>query len=317
MTATDRQKQASFFHEPVMCSEIIALAKEIPAGVFLDATLGGANHSVALLNSRPDITVLGVDQDAAALDAANIALEEFSDRVSFLHCRFDKVEQNLQAQNQETTKLSGFLFDLGVSSPQLDWADRGFSFRNDGPLDMRMDTSNELSAAYVVNNYEKADLQRVIHRYSDEKFAGRIAAAICEYRPIARTAELAEIVVNAIPAAARRSGGHPAKRTFQAIRIEVNQELEVLRPALEWALEALVPGGRGFVLTYHSGEDKIVKSLFRDNVTSSDPHGLPTVVDTPKFKVVSPAARKASDEEIARNRRSASARLRVIERLAA
>lgn len=298
-----------------MLDDVVALIEGLPAGDFLDATLGGGSHSEAILAANEGVRILGIDRDPAALAAASQRLERFGDRVELHRTRFDRLDGVLD--NESEGRLCGFLFDLGVSSPQLDLADRGFSFRNDGPLDMRMDTDAELDASTVVNDYEQRDLAELIRRYSDERFANRIAAAIVAARPLRTTNELAEIVVAAIPAPARRRGGHPAKRTFQAIRIEVNDELRILRPALDRVLDALVPGGRGIVITYHSGEDRIAKDAFRDRTAVEQPPGLPVEAERPDFEIIRPMARRPGDAELESNPRAASARLRAIERVAA
>ena len=296
-----------------MLDEVVALIDGLPSGIFLDATLGGGGHAEAVLEAHDGLEVLGIDRDPAALSAAASRLGRFGQRAKFHRSRFDQLDD----VTDQSTGLSGFLFDLGVSSPQLDLADRGFSFRNDGPLDMRMDTDAELNASQVVNDYDKRDLAELIRRYSDERFASKIAAAIVAARPLHTTGQLAETVVAAIPAPARRKGGHPAKRTFQAIRIEVNDELRILRPALDGVLDLLVPGGRGLVITYHSGEDRIAKDAFRLRSATDQLPGLPVEADKPDFEIVRPMARRPSDEELERNPRAASARLRAIERVAA
>ena len=242
---------AGFSHDPVMRDEIVETFRSVPAGVIVDATLGGGGHSEAILDSRDDLSVLGLDRDADALAAATTRLGRFGDRVMTHHCRFDDLDQAMAAHSIE--HLSGALFDLGVSSPQLDRPERGFSYRNDGPLDMRMDSDAPWSADDVVNGYPQQQLAHIIRKYGDERFASRIARAIVAARPIESTTRLAEIVTGAIPAPARRTGGHPAKRTFQAIRIEVNGELDALPEAIDSAIDALVPGGRLAVLAYHSG----------------------------------------------------------------
>lgn len=304
-----------FVHRPVMVNEIVALVADLPAGEFLDATIGGGNHASAVLSARPDLTVVGLDRDTTAIAAATSALGAFGGRARMRKARFDQLADVLDELGLE--RLSGFLFDLGVSSPQLDNAERGFSFHNDGPLDMRMDTESPLRAADVVNEYDRGRLARIIKEYSDERFAPRIADAIVAARPIERTARLAEVVVSAIPARARRGVGHPARRTFQAIRIEVNDELRVIEPALESALDALDVGGRGMVLTYHSGEDRIVKNVFRHRTRPIDPPDLPVTTAEPSFQLGRPQARRPSQEEQAENPRATSARLRTIERRAA
>ncbi len=313
--ASGGDQSSEFRHQPVMVVEIVELASDLPAGVFLDATLGGAGHADAVLTSSAQLTVLGIDHDPMALDAARRRLAPFGDRALVRQARFDSLAS--VCENEGIESLSGFLFDLGVSSPQLDRAERGFSFRNDGPLDMRMDPDGPTTAADIVNTYAHGDLARVLKVYADERFAGRIASAILARRPFTTTTELAAVVVDAIPAAARRTGGHPAKRTFQALRIEVNQELAILRPALEAALDLLAPGGRGLVLTYHSGEDRIVKDVFRRRSTVDIPPGLPVpATDEPEFAVLRPLARRPGDDELQSNPRAASARLRSIERTA-
>jgi 16S rRNA (cytosine1402-N4)-methyltransferase len=304
-----------FVHRPVMLSEIVALVADLPAGTFLDATVGGGNHASAVLAARPDLTLVGLDRDPMAITAAATTLGLFQGRVQLHKTRFDQLARVLDELGVE--RLSGFLFDLGVSSPQLDQAERGFSFRHDGPLDMRMDTDSPLRAAEVVNDYDRARLARLIRDNSDERFAPRIADAIVAARPIERTARLAEVVVSAIPARARRGAGHPARRTFQAIRIEVNDELRVIEPALESALDALDIGGRGMVLTYHSGEDRIVKDVFRRRTRPVDPPDLPVATAEPAFELGRPQAQRSSQAERAENPRAASARLRTIRRRAA
>jgi len=307
---------SDFVHRPVMEAEILAAFEPVPAGVVLDATLGAGGHSEAILTQRSDLQILGVDQDPAALSAATRRLARFGNRVTTHRCRFDELRGAMTAHG--IPHLSGALFDLGVSSPQLDRPERGFSFRNDGPLDMRMDTDAERSAADVINNSEERDLARIIRTFGDERFADRIAAAIVAARPITSTVRLAEVVTTAIPAAARRTGGHPAKRTFQAIRIEVNAELDVLPRALDDAIDALAPGGRVVVLSYHSGEDRIVKNRLRlATGECSCPHGLPCACGAvQKVRLVRRISRTPSDQEIESNPRAASARLRVAEKVA-
>jgi 16S rRNA (cytosine1402-N4)-methyltransferase len=307
-----------FEHDPVMRDEIVAIFGDVPAGVVLDATLGAGGHSEALLASRDDLSVLGLDRDPDALAAATHRLERFGDRVMTYRCRFDELDAAMATN--EVTELSGALFDLGVSSPQLDRADRGFSYRHDGPLDMRMDTDAEWSAADVVNGYDQRRLAQVLKQYGDERFAARIAAAIVDARPIETTTQLAAVVTSAIPAPARRTGGHPAKRTFQAIRIEVNGELDALPDALDKAIVALASGGRLAVLSYHSGEDRIAKDRIRAAETGGCecPPELPCVCGAVQtVRVVRGVPKRPSPAEQQRNRRAASARFRVAERLGA
>ncbi len=239
----DRHPDPAFSHRPVMVTEIVELFAPVPAGVVIDATLGGGGHTRALLEAHPHLRVVGIDQDDAALAATAPLAEAFPGRFTAVRSRFDRIGR-LAADAVEGTdeQVSGVLFDLGVSSPQLDRADRGFSYRQDAPLDMRMDRSAGPTAADVVNTYDERELAGVLRRFGDERFAGRIARAIVAARPVTTTVELAEIVRSAIPAAARRTGGHPAKRTFQAIRIEVNRELDILPAAIDDAIGALGSG---------------------------------------------------------------------------
>ncbi len=304
---------SSFHHLPVMVDQVVDLVAPLPAGTFLDATIGGGGHAEAVLEANPRLAVVGLDRDPAAVDASTVRLERFGHRATVHRARFDELDDRVLVE----PPLSGFLFDLGVSSPQLDRAERGFSFRNDGPLDMRMDPDSPVDADDVINAYDERRLAELIHRYSDERFAGRISAAIVAARPVASTAELAQIVAAAIPAAARRRGGHPARRTFQAIRIEVNDELAVLGSTIETALDALTPGGRGMVMTYHSGEDRIVKDSFRRRTTIERPPGLPVEGPSAPFTIVRPAVRRPRNDELQTNPRASSAKLRTIERAAA
>jgi 16S rRNA (cytosine1402-N4)-methyltransferase len=308
------EETADFDHRPVMLDEIVEAFRPVPPGVVVDATVGGGGHSEGILAARPDVSVLGLDRDPAALAAARERLAGYGDRFSTHRCRFDDLQEAMAAFDLD--HLSGALFDLGVSSPQLDHAERGFSYRHDGPLDMRMDPDSRWSASDVVNGYSEAELRRVIRKYGDERFASRIARAIVTARPIESTTELASIVTGAIPAPARRTGGHPAKRTFQAIRIEVNGELDVLAPAIDAAIEAVVPGGRIAVLSYHSGEDRIVKEQFRVATGACEcPPELPCVCGAVQtVRLVRGVRRTPTPEERHDNRRAASARLRVAER---
>ncbi|MDA3039732.1 MAG: 16S rRNA (cytosine(1402)-N(4))-methyltransferase RsmH [Actinomycetota bacterium] len=309
--APDRE----FRHDPVMIDEVTALVGSVPPGTFVDGTVGGGGHAERILETCPQLRLLGIDRDPLALDASSRRLARFGARVDFFRGRFDRIGEAFA--DHDIARISGFLFDLGVSSPQLDWAQRGFSYRHDGPLDMRMDTDAVLSAADIVNSSDQRTLASILRRNADERFATRIAAAIIAARPFTSTVALADVVVQAIPAPARRTGGHPAKRTFQALRIAVNDELDMLVPALEAAIDALVPGGRGLVLTYHSGEDRLVKDVFRRRSTVDIPPGFPVPATEPEFAVLRPLARRPQVAEQERNRRAASARLRGIERRAA
>ena len=304
----------SFIHASVMRDEICDVFDALTDGVFLDATLGGAGHSRALLERHPHLELLGIDQDDTALAAASENLSEFSARITLRRARFHRIAE--VCATLQITQLTGALFDLGVSSPQFDVAERGFSYRLDGPLDMRMDRTQELTGDVVVNNYDKDQLARIIADNSDERFADRIARAIVAARPIHSTLHLADVVTTAIPAATRRRGGHPAKRTFQAIRIEVNQELVILESTLRDVITLLAPGARLAVLTFHSGEDRIVKEVMRQAETGgcTCPSGLPCGCGAVSLVTRVRAPRTASAEELSVNTRSASARLRVVEK---
>ena len=307
---------AGFHHQPVMAREIVEVFATVPAGVVLDATLGGGGHAEMILDTYPHLSILGIDRDLSALAAATERLARFGDRLQTVHCRFDHLVTAMNTTQIST--LSGALFDLGVSSPQLDHAERGFSYRHDAPLDMRMDSSEPWSATDVVNGFSEQELSRVLSEFGDERFAPRIARAIIAHRPIESTADLAEIIVAAIPAAARRKGGHPAKRSFQAIRIAVNRELEILPGAIDAAIGATGLGGRIAVLSYHSGEDRIVKERFRSAQTGdcTCPAGLPCVCGAIRtVRLVRRVPRTPSDAEVRDNRRAASARLRVVEKI--
>jgi 16S rRNA (cytosine1402-N4)-methyltransferase len=313
----------TFRHRPVMVDEVVDLLRTVPPGVVVDATVGAGGHAQAVLEARPDLRLIGLDRDGDAIAAAGRALGGFGGRVVLRRARFDEITTTLHELGQETGAggvISGVLFDLGVSSPQLDRPGRGFSYRDDGPLDMRMDTRDPFTAADVVNGYPEAELARVLHHYGEERFARRLARAIAAARPLATTGELVDVIRAAIPAPARRRGGHPAKRTFQAIRIEVNGELRVLPGALDQAIDVLVPEGRCAVLAYHSGEDRIVKDRFTHAATGgcACPPGLPCACGAvPAVRLLGRRARRPSAAEVARNPRSESARLRACEKLPA
>ncbi len=306
-----------FSHEPVMLAEILEVFGTIADGVFLDATLGGAGHAGALLAAHPAMHLLGIDRDGAAIEAARARFEATANigRATLRRARFDAVASVVVEEGFGS--LAGALFDLGVSSHQLDRAERGFSYRHEAPLDMRMDDTSTVTAHDVVNTYDRDRLAQILRDNADERWAGRIASAIVSARPIETTTRLADVVTGAIPAAARRTGGHPAKRTFQAVRIEVNAELEILDSALRQALSLLAPGARLAVLSYHSGEDRIVKAVMREAETGGCtcppvlPCGCGAVATVRRVR----APRTASAAEISRNPRARSARLRVVERL--
>ena len=307
-------------HLPVMCDEIVELFAPVPPGVVVDATYGRGGHAAALLQAHAHLRVVAVDRDPDAVRAAQARRDReptLAPRLSVHHAHFDEVAPVLDALG--VREISGALFDLGVSSPQFDDPARGFSYRQDGPLDMRMDTTAPLRAADVVNDYDEARLAELIRTNADERFARRIARAIVAHRPVRSTRELADIVTAAIPAPARRTGGHPAKRTFQAVRMEVNGELERLVGALDWALGATVPGGRVAVLAYHSGEDRIVKRVLRAAERGPAAVVSPYVhEDRPRGGTVRRlrTPRHPSDAECAHNPRALSARLRAVERAA-
>ena len=310
---------AVFAHLPVMLEQITNVFSDMNDGVFLDATLGGAGHSAAILTAHPQLSLLGIDQDDMALESAEqvLAAAGCGGRVALRRARFDAAA--LIAAKEGIGALSGALFDLGVSSPQFDIAERGFSYRFDAPLDMRMDRSQTLSAEVIVNTYDEDALTSMLRRNADERHAYRIAKAIIAARPIHSTTRLSDVVSSAIPAPARRRGGHPAKRTFQAIRIEVNAELEILPGALRNVISLLAPGARLAVLSYHSGEDRIVKAVMRSAETGDCdcPPNLPCGCGAARTVVRVRAPRDASKEELAINPRSSSARLRVVEKLEA
>lgn len=305
-------------HEPALVREVTDFF--LPAvergGVVVDATVGRGGHAAALLEVAPDIELVGIDRDPEALEASRANLSPYRQRVRLVRDDFKNVEAVLERLG--IASVRGVLFDLGVSSPQLDVPSRGFSFRAGGPLDMRMDPSQALSADQVVNEYPRQDLAAVIRRYGEERYAGRIASAIVANRPVGDTLSLAEIVKEAIPAATRRTGGHPAKRTFQALRIEVNNELDALETALPGGVAALSPGGRLGVLSYHSLEDRIVKTYFANASRGCVcPPEFPvcTCSAEASLRLLTRRPAKPGDAELINNPRARSARLRVAEKL--
>jgi 16S rRNA (cytosine1402-N4)-methyltransferase len=283
-------------HVPVLAgrvTDLLAPALTADGAVLVDATLGRAGHARALLEACPGLLLIGVDADVAAIEAAGQRLAPYAARVTLVHARYDEIPDILAAAAASGTiapdRLMGLLFDLGVSSPQLDDAGRGFAYAQDAPLDMRMDQTADRTAADVVNGYPPADLARILRDYGEERFARRIADAVARERaraPITSTQRLSAIVKEAIPAATRRTGGNPAKRTFQALRIEVNDELGTLRRALPAALDALAVGGRVVVLAYHSLEDRIVKQELVRRAADQTPPGLPVTAEAaaPRFR---------------------------------
>jgi len=287
--------------------------------VFVDATLGLGGHSFEMLNRFPNLTLIGIDRDTQAIAKASARLSQFGNRVHIAHSVFDRFNEVVKSFGFE--KIDAALFDLGVSSMQLDQAERGFSYSQDAPLDMRMDQSQGITAEEIVNTWSHGDLARILRVYGEEKFAPRIADFIIREReisPITSTATLSALVKSAIPAAARRTGGNPSKRTFQALRIAVNNELEVIENALPQALDLLNVGGRLVVLSFQSLEDRIVKEAFAQVTQSTSPRDLP--IELPghqaKFKLIA-KGESASDTEIALNNRAQSVRIRAVERVAA
>ncbi len=286
--------------------------------VVVDCTLGMGGHSEALLTRFPDLHLIGLDRDEQAHALAGARLAKFADRTDLVHAVYNEIADVVE--DLGFAGVDGVLFDLGVSSLQLDERERGFAYSYDAPLDMRMDTSVGPTAEDLVNDLDQAELQRIIRQWGEEKFAGRIARAIVEARAserIVTTAQLVEVIRAVVPAAAARNSGHPAKRTFQALRIAVNEELDVLEEAIPAAMGALNVGGRVVVMSYHSLEDKITKRHFVQGSTSSAPPGFPVELEEHKaeFKVLTKGTEKPSDAEIAENSRAASARLRAVERV--
>jgi 16S rRNA (cytosine1402-N4)-methyltransferase len=308
-------------HVPVLrdrCVALLAPALAAPGAVLVDGTLGMGGHSEAVLTSCPDARVIGIDRDPQALDLAGRRLAPFGDRVSLVHAVYDDLPRVLD--ELRIAVVQGVLLDLGVSSLQLDERERGFAYAVDAPLDMRMDGTTGTTAAEVLNTYPVADLTRVLREYGEERFARRIAEAVVRERaaaPFTTSARLVDLVRACVPAATRRTGGNPAKRTFQALRIEVNQELVVLERTMPAAVDALAVGGRVVVLAYQSLEDRIVKRVLTAGATSTAPPGLP--VDPPEhapvLRLLTRGAETASPEEITDNPRAASVRLRAAERI--
>ena len=320
-------------HVPVLADRVTALLAPAlggPGAVLVDATLGRAGHARALLEACPGLLLIGVDADLAAIEAARELLAPYADRVTLVHARYDEIPAIVAAvpisgpisgpAKGTPVEIMGLLFDLGVSSPQLDDPARGFAYAQDAPLDMRMDLTKDRTAADIVNGYPAAELARVLRDYGEERFARRIADAVVRERsrtPITSTLRLSAIVKDAIPAATRRTGGNPAKRTFQALRIEVNDELGTLRRALPAALDVLAVGGRVVVLAYHSLEDRIVKRELVRLSTDQTPPGLPVPAEasTAQFRLLTRGAERPDSEEVTGNPRAASARLRAAERI--
>jgi 16S rRNA (cytosine1402-N4)-methyltransferase len=307
-------------HVPVLRDrilELLAPALQEPGSVFLDGTLGMGGHTEAVLAACPAARAVGIDRDTQALDLAGERLASYGDRFTGVHAVYDELPRVLADLGLGT--VDAVLFDLGVSSLQLDEAERGFAYRHDAPLDMRMDQSGGITAAEVLNTYDAPELERILRDYGEERFARRVAAAIVRERqrePFSTSARLVEVLKKAIPAASQKSGGHPGKRTFQALRIEVNAELEAWESALPAAVDALAVGGRIAVLSYHSLEDRLTKQLFARGARGTTPQGLPVELPehAPYLRLLTRGAEEPSAAEKDINPRAASARLRVAER---
>ncbi len=308
-------------HVPVLLERVLALlapALENRPAVLVDATLGLGGHANALLEAHPRLTLVGLDRDPNALKLSGERLARFAGRIHLVHAVYDEMPQVLAELG--LSEVDGILFDLGVSSMQLDEAGRGFAYAQDAPLDMRMDQTKGITAADVLNTYEAGDLARILREYGEERFAGKIAKAVVNARakePFDTSARLVELLYNAVPAASRRTGGHPAKRTFQALRIEVNGELDVLKRAIPAALKALRVGGRIVVESYQSLEDRLVKQAFAELAKSRTPEGLPVELPGhgPEIRLLTRGAEQADETENEHNPRAASVRLRAAERI--
>ena len=308
-----------FHHVSVLLQECIDGLNIRPDGIYVDATLGGAGHSSQIARRLTTGRLIGIDRDPVALEAAGKRLEPYGDRVTLVHSNFCEMAQVLN--DLGISGVDGILMDLGVSSPQLDDGERGFSYMVDAPLDMRMNNGDALSAEVVVNTWPQEELKRILYTYGEERYAPQIAAAICrrrEVQPIATTLELVDIIRSAMPSAALREKQHPAKRSFQAIRIAVNDELGSVEKAMEVAIPLLNPGGRLAIITFHSLEDRIVKTAMADAAKGCTcPPQFPVCVcgKKPKVKLISRKPIVASDAELEANPRARSAKLRVCEKL--
>lgn len=308
-----------FKHKSVLLDETIRNLKVKPDGIYVDGTLGGGGHAYEVCRQlSAKGSLIGIDQDEAAIEAAGERLQEFSEQVTIIRSNYCNMKKELEKIG--VLSVDGIVLDLGVSSYQLDNAERGFTYREDVPLDMRMDQRGSRTAKDLVNTYTESELYRVIRDYGEEKFAKNIARNICaarEDRPIETTGELIEIIKRSIPAKVRAVGGHPAKKTFQAIRIELNQELEVLKNSLDDMIDILNDRGRICIITFHSLEDRIVKTIFRNNENPCTcPPDFPICVcgKKPKGKVITRKPILPGEDELAENKRSKSAKLRVFER---
>ena len=307
-----------FKHKSVLLNETIDGLNIKPDGIYVDGTLGGGGHAYEVCRRLGEKgSIVGIDQDAAAIEAASARLKDFGEKVTIVRSNYCDMKSKLHELGID--KVDGIVLDLGVSSYQLDTAERGFSYREDAPLDMRMDTRQKMTARDIVNDYTEADLYRVIRDYGEDKFAKNIAKHIVQARavkPVETTAELSEIIRASIPIKFQKKSGHPAKRTFQAIRIELNRELDVLRDSLDDMIDLLNPGGRLCIITFHSLEDRIVKSAFRKNENPCTcPPDFPVCVCGKKSKgsIITKKPILPSEEELEYNSRSKSAKLRIFE----
>jgi 16S rRNA (cytosine1402-N4)-methyltransferase len=314
-----KEPDMAFEHKSVLLDEVIESMNIDPNGTYVDGTIGGGGHSYHIAKRLTGGALIGLDQDEAAIEAAGLRLAEFKDKVTIIRSNFSEIRNVLN--NLQIDKVNGILLDLGVSSYQLDTPQRGFSYREDAPLDMRMDERKEKTAKDIINEYSEMELYRVIRNYGEERFAKNIAKHIVQARmdkPIETTYELNEIIKAAIPAKVRAVGGHPSKRTFQAIRIELNHELEVLKNTLDDMIKLLLPGGRLCIITFHSLEDRIVKDFFRESENPCTcPANFPVCVcgKKPKGRIITRKPILPSDKELEENKRSKSAKLRVFERI--
>ena len=316
-TASWRVNMA-FEHRPVLLDEVIEYLNIDPSGIYVDGTIGGGGHALAIVQRLTTGRLIGLDQDEEAIDAAGMRLKDYKDKVTIVRSNFHEIKDVLNGLNID--KANGILLDLGVSSHQLDTPERGFSYREDAPLDMRMDQRHKKTARDIVNEYSEAELYRIIRDYGEDRFAKNIAKHIVRARqdkPIETTFQLNEIIKAAIPAKVRATSGHPSKRTFQAIRIELNRELDVLKESLDDMIDLLKPGGRLTIITFHSLEDRIVKENFKVNENPCIcPPDFPVCVcgRKPKGRIITKKPVLPSEEEIEENSRSKSAKLRVFER---
>ena len=315
-----RSNELNYSHQPVMLDEVMTGLNLRPGGFYVDCTAGGGGHSEEILRrTYPDGILLALDQDPQALKAVLQRLQQYSNRLHLAKCNFADLPRLLTRMG--VNGVNGILFDLGVSSHQLDNPERGFSYMEDAPLDMRMDPEQSVTAAQLIQNASQEELTNIIKKYGEERWASRIEAFIVkerQFRTISTTGQLVEIIKSAIPASARRKGPHPAKRTFQALRIAVNRELEILNEALRGAVEMLIPGGRICVISFHSLEDRVLKETFKELANPCKcPGDFPQCVcnNKPVLKLITKSPIKPSNQELEENPRSRSAKLRVAEKL--